>query len=219
MVALAWCAYSASTLSSDASEVRPTAVKSAMQVRDDVPSSGGACMTSFPYSVDEFMRNLMLVADEPNPWKVRQKFEEAFKTKFSHFHRYDTGHKSSQWIKMDCEWYAVVSVSINNTEANRTYARSMVEIRANSIADIKANRESVLEFAQADNVVCLTPETMTRLLRADGWGGGVAYFEASVSLAYQKPDVAIEATLGGPPNPGDRATCVSYIKIRFTNPN
>jgi hypothetical protein len=207
MAALSWCIFLRSTLSSDAMAVQSSRADSQKQESEDAHGPGVACNSVFPYSVEEFMRRLMLLADEPNPWKVRQKFEQVFEVKFSHFHG-DDFHRFYQWMKVGCEWYAAASVFIDNGMANKAYARSIV--------DISAYNMPVLEFKYADKTKCLTSEMMTWLLRADGWEGGVAKFEATISLAYRKPDATIDAQLGAPLNPERQMVCVESIKIRYT---
>jgi hypothetical protein len=172
-----------------------------------VPSShieAGAqlCRQPFPYSATEFVRRLIEVADANDPRMVPEVFERVYATNLPH-KKFPAGdhHAYRGWFARDCGWYTQVRV-LNYRD---TY------LLLNDLTP----PIPPLRFTHTGSLECLAPDTLTKLLSADGWHGGLTNSADVESAVYHKSPAEIWADVGSEPNRTGWELCVTSIHIRY----
>jgi hypothetical protein len=171
------------------------------------------CGEPFPYSANEFMRRLAEVANARDLTIIPEIFERAYSTKLPH-KRMSAGDRGAYrgWFAGDCQWYVPVRIT-NYRVIYDTKVRILVHINDFGFPRLP------LRFENSGTIECLDSDTMTRLLKADGWRGGKWDLAGVESLLYRKAATEIDAEFGGSSASAPRTMCINLIDIRFTVAN
>jgi hypothetical protein len=194
----------ASTPTADATRSVQVAPPSNTASVPDSPAREKSCMKHFPYTPEEFMRKLLLVANEADPYAVPAKFEQAFDVKL---HPYGTASPRQFIYKSpeSCEWYTQVRVSTSGDLKITAGTRVFLEIGTN---------EQSLNFGDPHGAQCLSTELVDRALKADGWSGGPVVWEI-VTWGYRKGRAKIGFLPGGSTTP-DGPRCLNEVTVGYS---
>jgi hypothetical protein len=180
----------------------PAMTLAAVADTQEAPSRAqGECNRPFPKSPAAFVRKLLLVAQEPDPFQVPQKFEEAFRVKLRGTRAADGETFSYSLL---CSWYTSMSLGTFGDDVSNRHVSLWIGQR---------NTRTPLLFAEYPQ--CLEAVDLSHMLEAKGWSGGQSG-SPDANLTYHKSKATIYAALGGR-IPGEFAhpACVQSIKVTF----
>lgn len=145
------------------------------------------CTKRFAYSDEQFVKKLLDVSEDPNPFTVPERFEDIFSVKL-YGTRSPNGRKFA--YQKRCGWYAAVDIS---TADIPRLGDSPETIEVSMRIDASPSG-SALRFRHGN--VCLRPEILDSELKAEGWSGTRSTLEPV--MLYKKFETKyISAYFGG----------------------
>jgi hypothetical protein len=170
-----------------------------------MPTAGEKlCMRNFPYSAEEFLKKLLLVANEADPYTVPAAFEQSFDMKLHPYGQVAPREFIYQTLPTACEWYAQVHIYTSSDLKVSEGVR--VQLGMGAIAQ-------PLTFDAPSGVECLSTEAIARILQADGWSARHVEWEITLSI-YSKGRTTIEFLPNGRQTPNGPA-CLTQLTVNY----
>jgi len=168
------------------------------------PAPEKLCMKHFPYSAGEFLRKLLLVVNEADPYALPARFEQAFDMKLHPYGQASARSFFYQTSSGSCEWYT--QVHINSSSDLKISGGVRVQLGMGAIAQ-------PLTFDDPRGAECLSTESIDRVLQADGWSAQHVDWEI-VLWSYRKGRTAIEFLPNGSATPNGPA-CLTQLTVSY----
>jgi len=193
-----------------AQSAAPTVPPSAVGASAEKLTPPPMCDRPFPYSAQEFMHKLVRVADEtdPNLNSVQKRVAEVFQVRTLQKLWSADGQRFAYGPKESCDWYVHLAVWEVHALNSKTVASIEVDI---------GERSTILEFKETRKSICLTLPIADRVLKADGWTGGVPFVQGWSQYQHGSTNLILAwILLGSFP---DRQSCVDQVGLSFTVPH
>jgi hypothetical protein len=205
LAVIPWNARGQPASTPTANATRPVQVASPSNAAS-VPGgqTGETCMKSFPYSAAEFLRKLLLVANEADPYAVPARFEQAFDMKLHPYGQASARSFIYQTSSGSCEWYT--QVHINSSSDLKISGGVRVQLGMGAIAQ-------PLTFDDPRAAECLSTESIDRVLQADGWSAQHVDWEI-VLWSYRKGRTTIQFLPNGSRTPNG-PECLTELTVSY----
>lgn len=161
-------------------------------------------MKNFPYSAGEFLRKLLLVANEADPYAVPARFEQDFDMKLHPYGQVSPREFIYQTLPGSCEWYTQVHIHSNSDLKISEGVR--VQVGMGAIAQ-------PLTFDDPRGAECLSTESIDRVLQVDGWSARHVEWEIALSI-YSKGRPTIEFLPNGSQTPNG-PECLTQLTVSY----
>ena len=162
-------------------------------------------MKQFPDSPGEFLKKLLLVANEADPYAVPVRFEQAFDMNLHPYGQASAREFIYQTLPGSCEWYTQVHI---HSSSNLKISEGVrVQLGMGAIA------QPLTFVDDPRGAECLSTESIDRVLQADGWSAQHVEWEITLSI-YSRGRTTIEFLPNGSRTPNG-PECLTQLTVSY----
>jgi hypothetical protein len=170
-------------------------------------SPAARCGNPFPYGPEQFLKKLLVVAEEADPHGhvVAAKFQQVFAMKLRYEAREHEPDKLPTYEATECEWYAPVMIVAGVEPKPSPQEQTLLSV---------GDRLHPLLFHGAAADQCLLRGVAEKSIAAAGWQGGVVMTD-TLNWLYRKGHAQLSFDAIGVQLAGPVVACLSDITLRY----